>query len=129
MYQVIPKLILSRKLKNIIKDSSKFDPIDLIVLDFHPIELARQITLKDQSIFREISLEELFEENYQDEIKSPNLHKFQSEFNRITSWVCTEIVMVPVLKKRIKVLSQFIILCEVDTLSYLISEINRTSKL
>jgi len=109
-----PKSILSNKLKKLAE--VKLDEInmkvDVGVLDFPALELARQITLIDQEIFRKISLFELTNKNFEKDDLAPTIKKANETFVEITLWVATEIVTTTVLKQRAKVVSLFINTCE-----------------
>jgi len=86
--------------------------VDVNVFDFPALELARQITLIDQEIFRKISLFELTNKNFEKEDLSPTIKKANETFIGITLWVATEIVQATILKQRIKLLSLYINVCE-----------------
>eukprot|EP01117_Protostelium_nocturnum_P011539 TRINITY_DN4183_c0_g1_i1.p1 TRINITY_DN4183_c0_g1~~TRINITY_DN4183_c0_g1_i1.p1 ORF type:complete len:490 (+),score=126.49 TRINITY_DN4183_c0_g1_i1:135-1604(+) len=81
------------------------------VLDFNPIEVARQLTLKDYDLCKAIQPKECLGLAWTKKDKatrSPNLLKMIDRFNHVSRWVTYTIVMEPNLKKRTKILSFFV---------------------
>jgi len=86
------------------------------LLDIHPVELARQLTLYESSIFRRITPLELFNQAWSsaDESLSPNVMKLIKNFNGVSFWVATELVMnAETLKERQQVLKRMICVADV----------------
>jgi len=79
------------------------------ILNFHPTEIARQLTLIDHRLFTEILPSELLNRNFMTEETSPSLKKLSERFNQVTCWIGTEIVMEPNIKQRRKLISHFIV--------------------
>uniref|UniRef100_A0A6B2KZZ7 Ras-GEF domain-containing protein n=1 Tax=Arcella intermedia TaxID=1963864 RepID=A0A6B2KZZ7_9EUKA len=96
--------------KQLIPKNLPKDPSDYSVLDFNPVELARQMTLIDYKLLVRIPTSEFLNKNFMKEELCPNLTKFSERFNRVTAWICTEITMEANLKRRKKLLSHFIII-------------------
>eukprot|EP01125_Pyxidicula_operculata_P021674 TRINITY_DN849_c2_g1_i2.p1 TRINITY_DN849_c2_g1~~TRINITY_DN849_c2_g1_i2.p1 ORF type:complete len:807 (+),score=235.11 TRINITY_DN849_c2_g1_i2:2091-4511(+) len=79
------------------------------ILDFHPTEIARQLTLIDHKLFSAVPPHEFLLKNFMDPAKSPKLAAMSERFNTITAWIGTEITSEPKLKLRQKLVSHFII--------------------
>jgi len=79
-------------------------------LDFHPEELARQISLLDQKLFMMILDTEFLRKRF---TKAPSLQQLVRRFNMITKWVSTEVATTPNIKERIKTLSHYIVVAEI----------------
>lgn len=84
---------------------------DLSFLDIDPIELARQITLLNQKMFKFVRNNHLLEvlDNKDDE--SNPVVGISKYSKTMTAWVTTEIITTPQMKKRVLVLSNFVRLC------------------
>eukprot|EP01125_Pyxidicula_operculata_P016055 TRINITY_DN5495_c0_g1_i1.p1 TRINITY_DN5495_c0_g1~~TRINITY_DN5495_c0_g1_i1.p1 ORF type:complete len:727 (-),score=173.17 TRINITY_DN5495_c0_g1_i1:93-2216(-) len=83
--------------------------------DIESVEIARQITLIDESIWANIQPWECLGQSWvkkDKEIKSPNVVKFTSHFNDMSHWVQTEILTEIDLKYRVKVIQKFIDICD-----------------
>eukprot|EP01129_Flabellula_baltica_P008507 TRINITY_DN3391_c0_g1_i1.p1 TRINITY_DN3391_c0_g1~~TRINITY_DN3391_c0_g1_i1.p1 ORF type:complete len:670 (-),score=103.42 TRINITY_DN3391_c0_g1_i1:4-2013(-) len=80
--------------------------------DFHPIEVARQITLLDQSYFRRIPVHEFLNKNFENQEKSEYIHRVHDWFNHVSRWIGTEILMGKTGKKRGKVITNIIVISE-----------------
>jgi len=106
--------ILSTKIKNIIENNviDEIDFSELHITDFNPLELARQITLKDQNILKKIPLAELNYKTFEKPECSPFSQQANNFVNFMANWIAWEILNEPVLKKRIKVLTHCILFCE-----------------
>eukprot|EP01124_Arcella_intermedia_P034493 TRINITY_DN8562_c0_g1_i1.p1 TRINITY_DN8562_c0_g1~~TRINITY_DN8562_c0_g1_i1.p1 ORF type:complete len:652 (+),score=164.47 TRINITY_DN8562_c0_g1_i1:30-1958(+) len=78
------------------------------ILVFNPTEIARQLTLIDHQLFRDIPPIELLHKHFTKEDQSPALQKLANRFNQITGWVGTTIVMEPEMKRRRKLICHFI---------------------
>jgi len=81
----------------------------LSVLDFHPTELARQMTLIDHRILALVPLSELHNGNYLREADSPYLSDCSKRFNIITQWIGTLITTNPNVKERLRIIKYFIV--------------------
>eukprot|EP01103_Thecamoeba_quadrilineata_P003225 TRINITY_DN13025_c0_g1_i1.p1 TRINITY_DN13025_c0_g1~~TRINITY_DN13025_c0_g1_i1.p1 ORF type:complete len:285 (-),score=35.04 TRINITY_DN13025_c0_g1_i1:197-1051(-) len=83
----------------------------LSFLDMDPAEVARQICLIDQRIYRSITLREFLNQSWnkdQREITAPNITASIRQFNDLSEWVRTTIVREIDRKKRIKILDRMI---------------------
>jgi len=110
-----PKPILPNMKKNTSSSSN------LGLLDFHPEELARQLALIEFNLYKAIKPWEFFNQQWTKkdrEVKSPNVIKMITRFNRVSHWVTTEIVTSVSLKQRVAVLSRFIEIAEVHALHF-----------
>ncbi|KAL6044924.1 Son of sevenless 1 [Balamuthia mandrillaris] len=83
-------------------------------LDFHPLEVARQLTIIDFEIFRSIKRDEYFRKAWSknDQALAPNVIRWIDRFNQVCYWVATEIIMTPNPKQRSTVLQRFIEVAE-----------------
>jgi hypothetical protein len=91
----------------------------LAFMDFHPMEIARQLTLQDQGLLIKIKSSEFHKKRWAEADNSklaPNLAAMIDRFNKVSYWVATEIVFQPELKKRIEVIKRWIVVAEVRTL-------------
>jgi len=70
-----------------------------------PIELARQLTLIEFGMWERI---DIFDYLLQDLNDSQAMNATIERFNRVSNWVATEIVKVPIAKKRAFIIKQFI---------------------
>jgi len=82
----------------------------LSIIDFHPLEVARQMTLIDHRLFANIPNTELINKAFEKQDNSPNLQKIFMRFNQVTAWIATEITMEANLKQRSKLVSHFILI-------------------
>ncbi|KAL6073477.1 cell division cycle-related protein [Balamuthia mandrillaris] len=82
----------------------------LSFIDLHPLEVARQMTLVDHAVFRCISPTELYKCAWAkgDKTKAANVQLLTERFNKVCSWVATEIISTANPKLRVEVLSRFI---------------------
>uniref|UniRef100_A0A6B2L9K6 Ras-GEF domain-containing protein n=1 Tax=Arcella intermedia TaxID=1963864 RepID=A0A6B2L9K6_9EUKA len=80
------------------------------ILTFNPKDIAKQITLMDHQMFKEISPNELLKKNFMNEEKSPTIKKFSERFNLITGWIGTLIVSEANVKTRRKLVCHFIVI-------------------
>jgi len=81
------------------------------IVDIHPLEIARQMTLMDYKLCREIESKECLGcawTKHDKETRSPNLLAMIKRFNLVSKWVSAIIVKEPVLKKRSRILSHII---------------------
>jgi len=76
--------------------------------DLDPLEVAQQLTLIENALFREIRDNELLNYNPKNKKRSPNISRMVERFNSVSYWVATEIMMQTELKQRISVLKKFI---------------------
>eukprot|EP01132_Coremiostelium_polycephalum_P007683 gene7683-9451_t len=83
--------------------------------DIDPTEIARQLTLIEFELFRNIASKELLSLSWQKsdkEVRSPNLLKMIHRFNEVSNWVTTTIVRETNLRKRAQNIKRFIKLTE-----------------
>eukprot|EP01105_Mastigella_eilhardi_P020192 TRINITY_DN4789_c0_g1_i1.p1 TRINITY_DN4789_c0_g1~~TRINITY_DN4789_c0_g1_i1.p1 ORF type:complete len:647 (-),score=160.31 TRINITY_DN4789_c0_g1_i1:110-2050(-) len=81
--------------------------------EYHPIEVARQLTLLEYEMLCPVTVYELSHKNWArkpEEVKvlAPNLTKYIEWSNKISVWVASEIITTPLLRTRVVVLSRFI---------------------
>jgi hypothetical protein len=87
------------------------DPGNTPLIKIHAEELARQLTLLEWSLWREIRAWEclgLAWTKKDKEVRAPHICETQNRFNRISGWVTTSILLTEKLADRAKVLSKFI---------------------
>jgi len=77
------------------------------VLDYGPVEIAHQLTLRCQFLFKHVTVNELLNKRYDNETSSPNLHRLSAHSNWVSTWVSSEI-LIPNPKKRAKVILFFL---------------------
>ena len=98
-----PESILPKKITN------------LSILDIHPLEMARQITLMESEAFRKIFVTELTGEAWcklDKQTRAPNVTQMINQFNLFSNWVISEIARQATRELKIKVLIQFIEITE-----------------
>ncbi|KAH3745436.1 Ras guanine nucleotide exchange factor [Pelomyxa schiedti] len=81
------------------------------ILDVHPLEAARQITLLEWEGFRNIRPRECFGLAWQKKeaaIKSPNICRFITRFNKVGKWVLASVLEGDTPKQRERVIRHFI---------------------
>ena len=81
------------------------------IFNWDPKEIAHQITLYTQYIYREINCQELLSGGWtkKDKIqKSPNVTKLIERFNKITQWIMEEILSYDNSNDRAKIIEIFI---------------------
>jgi len=79
--------------------------------DWDPIEIARQLTIIEYEMYREITPKELLSLSWQKndrEKRSPNLLKMIHRFNEVNNWVQWQIVSEPNIKKRAAAIKKMI---------------------
>ena len=79
---------------------------------FNVRELAQQITLIDEGLYKSIRLMELTGEARHDKQKSPNVHRFIDFSNEVSNWVANAILRETNTKDRAKIMSNLIALCD-----------------
>jgi hypothetical protein len=87
------------------------DPGNTPVIKIHSEEIARQLTLLEWALWREIRPWEclgLAWTKKDKEVRAPHICETQNRFNRISQWVATTILHTEKLQERAKVLSKFI---------------------
>lgn len=81
------------------------------LLDLHPQELARQLTLNEIAIFRKIRPNEclgLAWSKKDGDVKAPNVKNMIERFNLVSGWVASEIVKPGEQKARVEAITHFI---------------------
>eukprot|EP01129_Flabellula_baltica_P012004 TRINITY_DN5353_c0_g1_i2.p1 TRINITY_DN5353_c0_g1~~TRINITY_DN5353_c0_g1_i2.p1 ORF type:complete len:484 (+),score=85.42 TRINITY_DN5353_c0_g1_i2:111-1562(+) len=90
----------------------KYIPSNKSVMHYSSKEMAKQMTFTEFSLFKKIRSHELVNWILKKEKDrpycSPHLHLLVAYFNKITSWVITEIVSTPNLKMRKSMIKKFI---------------------
>eukprot|EP01114_Cavostelium_apophysatum_P003195 TRINITY_DN1296_c0_g1_i3.p1 TRINITY_DN1296_c0_g1~~TRINITY_DN1296_c0_g1_i3.p1 ORF type:complete len:979 (+),score=384.94 TRINITY_DN1296_c0_g1_i3:893-3829(+) len=84
-------------------------------MDFNSEEIARQMTLIEDNLYKSIKPWEFFGQAWtkkDKETNSPNILAMIQRFNKVSGWVTTEIVKAENLKMRIQVLTKFIEIAE-----------------
>jgi hypothetical protein len=92
------------------KDTKKFD-----IFNWDPIEIARQLTLFTQYLYRNIDCQELLSGRWtkNDKMeKSPNITLLINRFNKISKWIMEEIMSYDYSRDRCKVIEFFISVAE-----------------
>lgn len=100
---------------------TQIGPDGLKILDIDSEEVARQMTLIEQKLFRKIKPWEYLGLGWiknEKETKSPNILIMVNRFNEVSQWVATEICRVDNLKNRVKIMQKFIeIACKLRALN------------
>eukprot|EP01129_Flabellula_baltica_P010653 TRINITY_DN4522_c0_g1_i1.p1 TRINITY_DN4522_c0_g1~~TRINITY_DN4522_c0_g1_i1.p1 ORF type:complete len:705 (+),score=121.23 TRINITY_DN4522_c0_g1_i1:1539-3653(+) len=81
------------------------------VMNFSPVEIARQLTLLDYNFSYDIPICELVNKNYQKEDTSPEYTKLRRLIDSIPCWVATEILITAHSDNRLEYLKHFIDIC------------------
>lgn len=85
------------------------------LLDFHPEELARQLTLIESNLYRAIKPWELLNQSWAKKDKdkrAPRVISMINRFNQVSHWVATVVVQADPLKHRIAVMKHIIEVCD-----------------
>lgn len=97
------------------KPPKPFIPMNLkstmTILDLHPEEVARQMTIIDSNLFRGIKPQEFLNLGWtksDKETRAPGILAMISSFNHVTYWISTEIISQQDLKTRATVITRFI---------------------
>uniref|UniRef100_A0A6B2L2D1 Ras-GEF domain-containing protein n=1 Tax=Arcella intermedia TaxID=1963864 RepID=A0A6B2L2D1_9EUKA len=88
---------------------------NLNIWDVESDEIAQQITIIDESLFKAIGLEEFMGQAWtkkDKETRAPNILRFISWFNEISYWIQTELTKEVRLKSRIRKFAKFLDICE-----------------
>jgi len=83
----------------------------LTFVDIHPMEIARQLTLMDYMLCREIQPKECLGcawMKHDKEKNSPNLLAMIKRFNKVSKWVAATLVKETVIRKRVRILSHIL---------------------
>eukprot|EP00026_Physarum_polycephalum_P003119 Phypoly_transcript_03128.p1 GENE.Phypoly_transcript_03128~~Phypoly_transcript_03128.p1 ORF type:complete len:830 (-),score=159.54 Phypoly_transcript_03128:70-2271(-) len=86
-------------------------PLTFSQEDWEPIEIARQLTIIEYDMYREIAAKELLSLSWQksdNKKRSPNLLRMIHRFNELNNWVQWQIVAEPNLKKRAATIKKMI---------------------
>jgi son of sevenless-like protein len=84
---------------------------DLTILTLDPIEVARQMTIMEEALFRGIRPREFIKQAWNKagkELNAPGITKFTNHINKMINWVTTEILKVPEAQDRANVITKFI---------------------
>eukprot|EP01129_Flabellula_baltica_P006687 TRINITY_DN2530_c0_g1_i1.p1 TRINITY_DN2530_c0_g1~~TRINITY_DN2530_c0_g1_i1.p1 ORF type:complete len:760 (-),score=158.34 TRINITY_DN2530_c0_g1_i1:616-2895(-) len=85
------------------------DTADILkITDIHLKEMARQLTLKEESLFKNVRRIELLNGEYSDKTKAPNLTLLMEHQQKIVSWVRTEILRRGNASSRTQIISYFL---------------------
>ncbi|KAJ5078285.1 ras guanine nucleotide exchange factor i-related [Anaeramoeba ignava] len=87
----------------------------LSLFDVEAEEIARQLTLIDFSLYSSIRTRELLNSAWSQakyKSRAPNVLKLIGRFNDLSAWVSASIIKADQLRKRVKILTKFIRLCE-----------------
>jgi son of sevenless-like protein len=88
------------------------DPLTLSLLDLHPVEVARQLTLIDHELLRRTRLGEWFDCSWTGDAardEAPTIVTLVNHFNSVSRWVSTAIVSAPDVDSRVVLLKRFLI--------------------
>ena len=91
-------------------------PVYLTVLDFDPLELARQITLHEQDLFQRVQARELLDQAWLSKDKetlAPGITVMTKWSTRMSRWAVTEILTVDSPKGRAAVYERFVAIVKV----------------
>ncbi|GAP87888.1 hypothetical protein SAMD00023353_1601180 [Rosellinia necatrix] len=104
----LPASIFSRSQQNLLSNWKMAGSLPSI-LDFDAVELARQITLKQMSLFCSIKPEELLGSQWMKNggIDSPSVKAMSGFSNELSNWVADTILQYPEVKKRAAVIKQW----------------------
>eukprot|EP01116_Phalansterium_solitarium_P022542 TRINITY_DN7483_c0_g1_i1.p1 TRINITY_DN7483_c0_g1~~TRINITY_DN7483_c0_g1_i1.p1 ORF type:complete len:750 (+),score=198.76 TRINITY_DN7483_c0_g1_i1:128-2377(+) len=100
--------------------------------DVEPKDLARQLTLLEFKLFRDVPVQELIQQAWtKGAERTPHVQRFVDHFNSVSFWVASEIVSESTVKRRITLIKQFIVIAELlreshnyNTLMAVISGLN-----
>ena len=109
---VLPTEIFKKTFKVDLKFESKY-----VLLDFNPEELARQMTLLEFSIFKQIKPRELIDNNWSKSEKlanATNVCKLARLGNHIVDWIVSELVLVKDAAFRLKTMEHLILTIQVS---------------
>jgi len=94
----IPKPKLSRNLSE-----------QLSFLDVHPLEMARQLTIRFFDIYKKIKHTEFFGQSWiKSSSSSENILKMINFFNEVSLWVSTTVLLATKIRDRVKIMETFI---------------------
>ena len=83
------------------------------VLDFHPTEVARQMTLMDSAMLKAIEVQEWMGLGWtKKDGRSPNLVAFIERFNLVSAWVATVVLTGTSVDQRCSVLRFFVLVAQ-----------------
>ncbi len=88
------------------------------LLDFHPLELAKQLALREWSYFKRAEIDEYIHLRWTKSNKhksAPNILQLIRRFNELSYWVASEIVSTVNKKKRVVVLTRFLQIAKVPS--------------
>lgn len=86
------------------------NPVD--ILSMNPLEIAQQFTILEAEMFQEIDPVQCISSSSRK--SSSGIQRLIERFNIVSRWIATEIVMEPVLKKRVNIVKFFIDIAEVN---------------
>jgi hypothetical protein len=93
---------------SLLRDSSNLD-----VLDMHPIEVARQMTLLESTMLKAIEAREWIGQGWTtNDGRSPNLVAFIDRFNAVSSWVATTVVSGETIEARCSLIRYFVLVAQ-----------------
>jgi hypothetical protein len=75
--------------------------------DFEPLEIARQLSLIDFGLAQQVNLSEMLKAQWVDD-GAPTLFAASKRVNDLTYWLALQVVSVPILKKRVKMITHII---------------------
>ncbi|KAL0239164.1 hypothetical protein PCE1_004855 [Barthelona sp. PCE] len=99
----------------VIEQSITFEKPFYIICPAPPLEIAKQLTLIEQGMFKKIDVSEILLyvlKSKQSDQLAPNVTAYVDHFNRMSDWVCSSILLEPEVKQRRRVLSAFIDLAQ-----------------
>eukprot|EP01127_Copromyxa_protea_P009580 TRINITY_DN2275_c0_g1_i1.p1 TRINITY_DN2275_c0_g1~~TRINITY_DN2275_c0_g1_i1.p1 ORF type:complete len:761 (+),score=121.95 TRINITY_DN2275_c0_g1_i1:61-2343(+) len=103
-----PRPILSKAMSDLIESNVTWILGSFNVMDIHPREIARQMTLIDHHLFAQVPITEFQMGAYSKPPLSPLLASWSARFNQVTEWIGTTITTNSNLKERRSVVSFFI---------------------
>ncbi|KAJ6245580.1 guanine nucleotide exchange factor [Anaeramoeba flamelloides] len=83
------------------------------LLDFSPIEMARQLTIYEMDLFQKINLKEFFNKSWskKDKTLTPNLINFIDHFNKTAQWIITCILKEDKIRTRATIIKKVLEMC------------------
>eukprot|EP01121_Diplochlamys_sp_Union-15-3_P008010 TRINITY_DN2091_c0_g1_i5.p1 TRINITY_DN2091_c0_g1~~TRINITY_DN2091_c0_g1_i5.p1 ORF type:complete len:655 (+),score=137.61 TRINITY_DN2091_c0_g1_i5:266-2230(+) len=89
--------------------------VDFSITEIHPTEFARQLTIVEYKVYKNIKPSECLKQSWNKpgkEEKAPNILAMIKQFNDVSNWVATQVLKEDKLKKRVKVITHFVQIAE-----------------
>eukprot|EP00743_Colponemidia_sp_Colp-15_P007642 GILK01008268.1.p1 GENE.GILK01008268.1~~GILK01008268.1.p1 ORF type:complete len:1078 (-),score=217.08 GILK01008268.1:37-2844(-) len=85
------------------------------IMEWHPTEIARQLTLQDFELFRSIHPKELIKTAWSKKdkaVKAPNVLSLIERFNGLSRWIAEEVLRGETARERLKIIKHFLKIAE-----------------